>query len=135
MKKGGLGTMSCIFREGRRYDNTDMICKRCKSPVWESDNPEYEYQCFNCNEDLYSFEVEEQNGLYLPPVIVGRHINGITLNDYEWLLDNDGKEMVFKNQAEAEAFLLKNGFTQKDLEWMIFMEVEQNGNNQTAPGN
>ncbi len=127
--------MSCIFRNGRRYENTDMVCKRCKSPVWESDNPEYEYQCFNCDEDLYRFEVEEQNGLYLPPVIVGRHINGITLNDLEWLLDEDGNEMVFKNQPEAEAFLLKSGFSQEDLEWFIFLEVEKNEDYAEAPRN
>ena len=59
------------------------------------------------------------------PVIVGRHINGITLNDLEWLLDENGAERIFSNQTEAEAFLLKNGFAEDDLEWMIFLEVEQ----------
>ena len=118
--------MSCIFKNGKRYDNTDMICKTCGSPVWEADDTRYIYQCFKCNKHLKDTEVEEQNGLYLPPVIVGRHINGITLNDLEWLLDEDGNEMVFKNQPEAEAFLLKSGFSQEDLEWFIFLEVEKN---------
>lgn len=59
------------------------------------------------------------------PVIVGRHINGITLNDLEWLLDENGAERIFSDQTEAEAFLLKNGFAEDDLEWMIFLEVEQ----------
>lgn len=47
------------------------------------------------------------------------------LNDLEWLLDENGAERIFSNQTEAEAFLLKNGFAEDDLEWMIFLEVEQ----------
>ena len=50
--------MSGIFHEGRWYENTDMICRRCGRPVYDSDNPEYRYQCFHCDEDFYSFEVE-----------------------------------------------------------------------------
>ena len=50
--------MSGIFYEGRWYENTDMICRRCGSPVYESDISGYSYQCFQCDEDLYSFEVE-----------------------------------------------------------------------------
>ena len=56
--------MSGIFHEGRWYENTDMICRRCGRPVYDSDNPEYCYQCFHCDEDFYSFEVEEQDALY-----------------------------------------------------------------------
>ena len=52
--------MSGIFHEGRWYENTDMICRRCGRPVYDSDNPEYCYQCFHCDEDFYSFEVEER---------------------------------------------------------------------------
>ena len=47
--------MSGIFHEGRWYENTDMICRRCGRPVYDSDNPEYRYQCFHCDEDFYSF--------------------------------------------------------------------------------
>lgn len=57
--------MSGIFHEGRWYENTDMICRRCGRPVYDSDNPEYCYQCFHCDEDFYSFEVEEQDALYV----------------------------------------------------------------------
>ena len=71
--------MSGIFHEGRWYENTDMICRRCGRPVYDSDNPEYCYQCFHCDEDFYSFEVEEQDALYLPPVMVARPVDGITL--------------------------------------------------------
>ena len=30
--------MSGIFHDRRWYENTDMICRRCGSPVYESDN-------------------------------------------------------------------------------------------------
>jgi hypothetical protein len=35
---------------------TDRLCHRCHKPACKSDNPEYRYQCFNCDEDLYRFE-------------------------------------------------------------------------------
>ena len=101
--------MSGIFHEGRWYENTDMICRRCGRPVYDSDNPEYCYQCFHCDEDFYSFEVEEQDALYLPPV-----------------MDDTGKTRIFQNQPEAEAFLLCHGFTSEDLEHFYFVEVPEN---------
>ena len=101
--------MSGIFHEGRWYENTDMICRRCGRPVYDSDNPEYCYQCFHCDEDFYSFEVEEQDALYLPPVMVARPVDGITLNEaLEYLL------------------LLCHGFTSEDLEHFYFVEVPEN---------
>ena len=119
--------MSGIFHEGRWYENTDMICRRCGRPVYDSDNPAYRYQCFGCDEDFYSFEVEEQDALYLPPVMVARPVDGITLNEaLEYLLDDTGKTRIFQNQPEAEAFLLCHGFTSEDLEYFYFVEVPEN---------
>lgn len=90
--------MSGIFHEGRWYENTDMICRRCGRPVYDSDNPEYRYPCFHCDEDFYSIEVEEQDALYLPPVMVARPVDGITLNEaLEYLLDDTGKTRIFKS--------------------------------------
>ena len=45
----------------------ELICRRCKSSVFKSDNPEYVYQCLICDEDLYSFEVEQRQ----PPIVEG----------------------------------------------------------------
>lgn len=119
--------MSGIFYEGRWYENTDMICRRCGSPVYESDIPEYSYQCFQCDEDLYSFEVEEQDAHYMPPVMVARPVDGIALNGaLEYLLDDTGNARIFQNQPEAEAFLLSQGFTSEDLEYFYFVEVPEN---------
>ena len=36
-------------------------CNRCESPVVKSDNPEYSYQCLECDEDLYSIEIHEDS--------------------------------------------------------------------------
>lgn len=55
-------------------------------------------------------------------VIVGRPINGISLNGLEWLLNDDGTQRVFENSAEADAFLRKNGFTDEDLDYLVFRE-------------
>jgi len=78
-----------------------------------------------CDEDLFSFEAEEQNGLYLPKVIVARRVNGISLNtELEYLLDSEGDEIIFENQAKAEAFLLNAGFGSEDLEYFYFIEFE-----------
>lgn len=119
--------MSGIFYEGRWYENTDMICRRCRHPVYLSDIPEYTYQCFYCDEDLYRFEVEEQDAHYMPPVMVARPVDGITINEQlEYLLDDSGKPRVFQNQPEAEAFLLAHGFAGEDLEYFYFVEVAEN---------
>ena len=54
---------------------------------------------------------------------VGRHINGITLNDLEYLLDDDGEIRVFDNESTARDYLLENGCVEEDLYWFIFEEV------------
>lgn len=117
--------MSGIFHEGRWYENTDMVCRRCTHPVYQSDNPKYSYQCFHCDEDLYEFEVVEQDGLYLPSVMAARPVDGIALNEgLEYLLDEYEKPIVFANQPEAEVFLLAHGIDNEALEHFYFVEVD-----------
>jgi len=117
--------MSGIFHEGKWYENTDMVCRRCGSPVYETENPEYSYQCFACDEDFYSFEVAEQDTLYLPPVMVARPAEGIVLNtELEYLLDDNSQPRVFTNQPEAEAFMLAHGYSTEDLGFTYFVEAD-----------
>lgn len=119
--------MSGVFHEGCWYENTDMVCRRCGHPVYESDNPEYSYQCFHCDEDLYSFEAMEQDAHYLPPVIVARPVDSITINEQlEYLLDDNNEPRIFLNQPEAEAFLLAHGADGEALEHFYFVEVAEN---------
>ena len=119
--------MSGIFYEGRWYENTDMVCRRCGRPVYLSVVPGYSYQCFHCDEDLYLIEVAEQDAGYLPPVMVARPIDGITLNGgLEYLLDDAGSRRIFRNQPEAEAFLSGHGLSSEELEHIYFVEVPEN---------
>ena len=56
-------------------------------------------------------------------VIIGRHINGITLNPLEYLLDNSGNVMEFENEDTAKAFLKENGITDDVIYWLTFKQV------------
>jgi len=55
-------------------------------------------------------------------MIVGRHINGITINDLEYILDDDGDVMEFDGKEEAIAFLKDHGVTDQDIEYLVFLE-------------
>ena len=56
-------------------------------------------------------------------VIVGRAINGITLNGLEYLLDQDGKEMEFASEQDAKEFLTENGVSTAEIESFVFEQV------------
>ncbi|WP_151708844.1 hypothetical protein [Acinetobacter brisouii] len=60
------------------------------------------------------------------PVKVGRHIDGITLNPLEFILDFRGKEAIFTSEECAKKFLLNNGFDEEALESLVFVEVIEN---------
>lgn len=55
-------------------------------------------------------------------IVIGRHINGITINPLEYLLNDDGTIKEFENKAKAVEFLRENGFTDEDLDYMVFEE-------------
>lgn len=59
-------------------------------------------------------------------VIVGRHIEGITINPLEYLLDDEGELVVFEREEQARQHLIKNGYSKDDLYWIVFEEVEDN---------
>lgn len=63
-------------------------------------------------------------------IIIGRPINGISLNGLEYLLTEDGdKEMEFKDKDSAKQFLRENGhedWTDDDLEdSYMFVDAEE----------
>jgi len=57
-------------------------------------------------------------------VIVGRHINGITINPLEYLLDDEGNEMLFDSEESAREYLKQQGMAEDEMYWMVFEEVE-----------
>ena len=57
-------------------------------------------------------------------VIVGRHINGITLNPLEYLLHEDGTIMTFPTEDAATAFLKEQGLTDDDIFWLVFKTID-----------
>ena len=57
-------------------------------------------------------------------VVIARHINGIVLNDYEFVLDSKGDHMQFPSKAHAVQFLKYNGYDDDDLEYIVFINPE-----------
>ena len=57
-------------------------------------------------------------------MIVGRHINGITLNDIEYLLDEHGEIIHFFNENAAKAFLHEKGYSDEEMYWLVFEEEQ-----------
>lgn len=47
---------------------------------------------------------------------IGRPINGISLNGLEYVLDDAGNEMLFRDEDAAVSFLHKHGYTDADIE-------------------
>jgi hypothetical protein len=69
------------------------------------------------------FEINKNKNV--KKIKVGRYINDITLNDYEWLLvEEDGDIMYFDTEEQAKQFLLDHGETEEGLEWYKFKSVE-----------
>lgn len=57
-------------------------------------------------------------------IAVGRHIGGITLNDLEYLLDENGDIMQFESESKAKEYLKDQGLTEDEIYWLVFEEVE-----------
>ena len=114
--------MSGVWYEGQWYPHTGYQCRRCGHPVFETDLKErgYEYQCFHCDEDWFGFEVDKERAF--PRVVVARPVDGITLNTaLEYLLDEKDEVIIFKNQLEAEAYLLERDVPEDDFLHLHFL--------------
>lgn len=52
--------------------------------------------------------------------VIARHINGITINPYEYILDDDGKMLLFNDTQECIDFLHdKTGDEMNEQEWEV----------------
>ena len=58
-------------------------------------------------------------------IIVGRPINGISLNGLEFLLDENGEIMKFITKAHAEKYLRAHGASDEDIYYMSFIYTNE----------
>jgi len=57
-------------------------------------------------------------------IAVGRHINGITLNPLEYILDDRGRVKQFINKDSATEYLKEHGVANEVIEHLVFEEAE-----------
>ena len=114
--------MSGVWYEGDWYDHTGLVCRRCGHPVFESNLKEqgYKFQCFHCDEDMFSFEVEAETAP--PQIVVARPVDGVAINTaVEYLCDENGMMIIFANRPAAEAYLLEQGHSADDFVGLHFI--------------
>lgn len=58
-------------------------------------------------------------------VLVGRPIEGVTINGLEYLCDEKGRAIVFKDESDAKQFLSDNGLSEDDIEDQGILIVEE----------
>lgn len=57
-------------------------------------------------------------------VVIGRHINGISLNPLEYASDEKGNILEFENVEDASRFLIEAGAMKADLFYYVFEDAE-----------
>ena len=59
--------------------------------------------------------------------LIGRPINGVSLNGNEYVLGDNGKPRVFSDMVSAKQFLAEKGLTELDIEaeGIVFEETEE----------
>lgn len=62
-------------------------------------------------------------------IVVGRHINGIVLNDLEYLADDDGYLIEFTSAEKATEYLLENGCSEEELDYWFFEDLDAEDEN------
>ena len=58
-------------------------------------------------------------------IIVGRSVEGISLNDLEYLLDENGEIMKFKSKEHAIRFLKEHGADDEEIYFMRFIYTNE----------
>lgn len=62
-----------------------------------------------------------------PQILIGKPINGISINGLEYVIDEDGNEMKFTCVAKAQEYLEAHGISEDEADEMgiVFVEEEQ----------
>ena len=58
-------------------------------------------------------------------IIVGRHIEGISLNDLEYLLDDNGEIMKFPTKEHAIRYLRAHGLSDEEISLHSFIYTNE----------
>ena len=61
-------------------------------------------------------------------VMIGRPINGITINGLEYVLNEKGEPIKWATERQARLFLKEHGISEKEIErtGIVFEEEEEN---------
>jgi hypothetical protein len=59
-------------------------------------------------------------------IVIGRPVNGISINGLEWLLDDNGDPIRFIDGSAAKQFLLDNGESSENI-YSYWFEDEETG--------
>ena len=59
-------------------------------------------------------------------ILIGRHVEGITLNELEYAKNDKGELFKFETEELANEFLLSVGFTQEQIDDSITFKEEPN---------
>lgn len=121
-----------------------------KDPNWEENFCDVKYSCLYIGvfEGTHEKEIQENaatalgvhpdvislvsidrgqyvnTGTNTGDVIVGRAINGVTINGLEFLLDEEHEVVKFPNVDAAKKHLMENGFSQEAIKDMTFLDAE-----------
>lgn len=60
-------------------------------------------------------------------VLIGRPIEGVTVNGLEYVCDEKGYAIVFNDEADAKQFLADRGLSEDDIEDKGILIVEEGG--------
>lgn len=59
------------------------------------------------------------------PCVIARHINEISLNGYEYILNDDSEPLVSPDKNRAVSFLINNGATDEQIDYMRFLNYSK----------
>jgi hypothetical protein len=110
--------MGGIFINNEFCEDSDLICKRCNSILWEVESRGN--FCLTCNKFIDDSETEIQEELLLPPVAIAFYDN-----EYKYLKDKEGNIMIFENQIDAEFSLL---YCDVEPEDFYFIDIDHLNN-------
>ena len=112
----------CVkFYNSPLYKCTRPMCGITQSLEW--------YEIDEYNEGIYGTicsvcdMVSDLNMDSIPKeykIVIGRPINGISLNGLEYIIDKHGRYMMFYNLDKAKHYLERNGISGNEMDYFTF---------------